>query len=50
MMSYQLSAISYQTERLSPAVECAYAAAERVTAEWALLCTAHNLTKLAAAT
>src|SRR4029453_15054716 len=35
MMSYQLSAISYQKERLSPAVECAYAAAERVTAEWA---------------
>jgi 15-cis-phytoene synthase len=35
MISYQLSAISYQRERLSPAVECAYSAAERVTAEWA---------------
>jgi len=35
MMSYQLSAIGYQRDRLTPPVEHAYSAAERVTAEWA---------------
>ena len=34
-MSYQLSAIGYQRDRLTPPVEHAYSAAERVTAEWA---------------